>query len=180
MAGGQRAAGGEGGGVSRAWMPLYIGDYLADTMHLSIEEHGAYLLLIMHYWQNGGLPKDNLSLRKIVGVNGYKWRWIRQAIAPFFDDEWRHKRIDRELEKAKQISEKRQVSGRIGGLKSSGRTNMSRIVHQAIGEQVLKQTGHQSHKRYITSSEQVAEPKATKKEASPSLISAMKSKGWVL
>ena len=44
------------------YMQLYIADYLADTMHLSAEEHGAYLLLMFNYWQTGKpIPKNRLA-----------------------------------------------------------------------------------------------------------------------
>jgi uncharacterized protein YdaU (DUF1376 family) len=42
--------------MSQPWMPLYVGDYIADTAHLSCAESGAYLHLIMHYWRAGSLP----------------------------------------------------------------------------------------------------------------------------
>ena len=32
------------------WFKLYIGDYQRDTAHLSITEHGAYQLMLQHYY----------------------------------------------------------------------------------------------------------------------------------
>ena len=39
--------------TGNAYMPFYVGDYLGDTSHLSTIEHGAYMLLLMHYWCHG-------------------------------------------------------------------------------------------------------------------------------
>lgn len=90
-----------------AWMPLYIADYLADTGHLSTVEHGAYLLLIMHYWQNSGLPNDDRKLARICRLSLKQWQAIRSTIAELFGDEWRHGRIEAELAKARRNYERR-------------------------------------------------------------------------
>jgi hypothetical protein len=58
---------------NRAWMPLHIADYLADTGHLTATEHGAYLLLIMHYWQNGSLPENQRMLARIGKLSKLQW-----------------------------------------------------------------------------------------------------------
>lgn len=93
---------------SGAWMPLYIGDYLADTMHLSGPEHGAYLLLIMHYWRNGPLPDDDKSLAAIARTDRKDWPAISETVREFFrkdatDNRLHHKRIDAELSAANAI-----------------------------------------------------------------------------
>lgn len=93
------------------WMPLYIGDYLADTMHLSGAEHGAYLLLIMHYWRTGPLLDDDKSLAAIARIDRKQWMSeIGPVVRNFFQldgSRLHHKRIDAELAKAVQNSTKR-------------------------------------------------------------------------
>jgi len=85
------------------WMPLYIGDYLADTTRLTTEQHGAYLLLIMDYWRNGPAPDDDAILGNITKMASKDWRRVKAAVTMFFalkDGVWTHSRIERELEDA--------------------------------------------------------------------------------
>ena len=80
-------------------MPVYIGDYLADTMHLSTEQHGAYLLLLFHLWRRGVLHDDDVVLAKITGLDKSAWSRARLVLAEFFeihDGLWHHGRVERE------------------------------------------------------------------------------------
>lgn len=84
------------------WMPLYIGDYLADTLHLSRSDHGSYILLIMAYWRNRGPLQDSESLRSICRCSETEWTQTRNILSKFFELDgqvWRHKRIDFELKR---------------------------------------------------------------------------------
>jgi uncharacterized protein YdaU (DUF1376 family) len=74
-------------------MPLYIGDYRADTTHLNAAQHGAYLLLIMHFWQQAGLPDDHEQLARIACMSNTEWRKYRPVIRAFFGEGGRHNRI---------------------------------------------------------------------------------------
>ena len=96
--------------MSRAWMPLYVADYLADTGHLTTAEHGAYLLLIMHYWCHGGLPDDDAKLARIVRNTNVEWKLMRETLFEFFEPGWKHKRIEAELKRANEKSEKAKAS----------------------------------------------------------------------
>ncbi len=99
--------------TDRPWMPLDIEDYLADTPHLSAAEHGAYMLLIMRYWKDGGLPDDEKLIQRYSRLTQEQWKDSRDVIAAFFTDGWRHRRIDAELEKAAGIIEKRRAAAKI-------------------------------------------------------------------
>lgn len=98
-----------------AWMPLYIGDYTADTMHLDGPKHGAYILLIIHYWRAGPLPEDDESLAIIARTDLKEWKKrIGPVIRQFFrseDGKLRHKRIDNELLNAQANIDQRRAAG---------------------------------------------------------------------
>jgi len=87
-----------------AWMPLWIGSYLADTMHLTRDQHGGYLLLLFAYWRNKGpLEDDAEDLANIAKATPAEWRKLGPRLAKFFtvaDGYWSHTRADKELETA--------------------------------------------------------------------------------
>lgn len=130
-------------------MPLYVGDYLRDTQHLTTTQHGAYLLLIMHYWQHGGLPSEEEAIARISRLSLHQWKSNSQAIAELFLPGWKHKRIEHELEKMKTISAKRAMAGQRGGLMNRGKNNVARAVQKAI----VKQRDTHSHSHIESSSD---------------------------
>lgn len=102
--------------MSSPYMPLYVGDYLADTSHLNAEEHGAYMLLLMAYWQRQrSLPNDPVKLASIARVESQRWMQIEPTIREFFvvdKDQWKHKRIEQEIGKFKKKRAQAQEAGR--------------------------------------------------------------------
>ncbi|MGX5801429.1 YdaU family protein [Bradyrhizobium sp. Arg314] len=102
------------------WMPLYVGDYRSNTAHLNAAQHGAYLLLIMHYWLRGGLPDDDGQLARIACMTPAEWRKNRATIRAFFGDGWRHGRVDEEIAKAVERYDRRSNAGKQGNAKRWG------------------------------------------------------------
>lgn len=68
------------------FMPLATDAYIADTMHLSLEEHGAYLKLLMIMWRtpDGWLDDDDKRLAMMLGVTVARWRKLRATLGAFF------------------------------------------------------------------------------------------------
>lgn len=124
--------------MSRPWMPLWIADYLQDTTHLSTQEHGAYLLLIMHYWANGSLPADDVRLARIVRMSERDWAKIKDTIAEYFEPGWKHLRIELELVESDEKYEKRASAGKRGGI-ASGRSRQKRTNASKVLEADAKQ-----------------------------------------
>ncbi|MCM2293053.1 YdaU family protein [Allorhizobium sp. BGMRC 0089] len=114
---------------NRAWMPLHIADYLADTGHLTATEHGAYLLLIMHYWQHGHLPENERVIARIAKLTPDQWDESRDILAMLFGPCWTHKRIDAELAKADEIIEKRRAAAEARHSKEKKHTSDAHALH---------------------------------------------------
>jgi uncharacterized protein YdaU (DUF1376 family) len=100
-------------------MPIYWSSYHADTQHLSTVQHGAYLLLIGHYWSTGGLPDNDQQLANITRLSPDEWLAHRATLQAFFHDGWHHKRIDAELVRHDELRLKRIAAGSKGGTVAS-------------------------------------------------------------
>ena len=90
---------------AKSWMPVYIGDYLADTGHLTCEQHGAYLQLLMHQWRTGSVPDDAEQICLICSLSpGRYGRVARPVLERYFrldaDMRWRNPRCTAEHDAA--------------------------------------------------------------------------------
>lgn len=108
---------------SSPFMQLYVGDYLADTLDLTTEQHGAYLLLLMTMWRHGAkLPDDPAKLCRVARVSPKRWAGIWSEISRFFACEGgfiTNNRLTKEHQKAVSISQERKTAGSRGGSASA-------------------------------------------------------------
>lgn len=65
-------------------MPLFAGDMLADTEHLTNEEFGVYHRLLYAMWRrNGWVPDDDYDLARICHMGIRHWRTIKPRMMQF-------------------------------------------------------------------------------------------------
>jgi len=100
-------------------MPMFWDAYIADTTHLTTEEHGAYLLLLGAMWRrNGSVPDDDRDIARILGLTKAKWLRIRQRLAAFLtceDGNISQKNLQKIWKKTQEIIEKNRANGALGG-----------------------------------------------------------------
>jgi uncharacterized protein YdaU (DUF1376 family) len=62
-------------------MPLKTDALLADTTHMSAEEFGAYVRILIAMWRHGAkLPDNPIELSRIAGVTERRWAAICERV----------------------------------------------------------------------------------------------------
>jgi uncharacterized protein YdaU (DUF1376 family) len=107
--------------ASGTWMAFYVGDYVKNTLKLTTRQHGAYLLLILACWQDGGsVDGDDETLGTITKLSMKDWLRDRPKLAPYFEvtpQKWTHRRVVDELLGATSLTRERSSAGRRGAAK---------------------------------------------------------------
>lgn len=118
------------------FMNFYVGDYLADTTHLTTVEHGAYLLLLFSMWRAGGkLPRDDRKLARIAKLTDAEWLEVQGNILPFFrirGGTITQKRLTEEAAKYRNTLVQRSKAGKASALKKRNEINentSTRVEH---------------------------------------------------
>lgn len=136
------------------YMKLYVADYLGDTHHLSVVEHGAYLLLLMAMWRTGGtLPAADANLSKLARCTSDQWAEIRSVVLPFFrrrGGRISHNRLSLEMAKYEDTSGKRSEAGKKG---ASEKANRNRAPSPANASSAASNSRYNQNQNQKESSE---------------------------
>lgn len=103
----------------RPWYAFYPGDYANDTAHLTLTEHGAYRLLLDHYYMTAKPLSANAEqllrvCRAFAKPDADALLSVLQTFFVLKKDGYHHKRVDQELAKAQELSEKRRDAAKKG------------------------------------------------------------------
>lgn len=94
---------------------LYIGDYQRDTAHLSITEHGAYLLMLQHYYATEApLPKGKALHRMLRAQDKVERDAIDTVAGRFWTESGAGLVNERAAEEIRKASHQRTVNRETG------------------------------------------------------------------
>lgn len=66
------------------FMPLWVNDFIGDTLDLDAKEIGAYMMILMTMWgRDGTLPNDHTKLKRVARV-GRDWPKVWASIEHYF------------------------------------------------------------------------------------------------
>jgi uncharacterized protein YdaU (DUF1376 family) len=102
-------------GNKRPFMPFYGDDFFDGTLHMTIYQRDMYLRFLWYAWKHDGeLPADRKILRKIALDEDNQGRafdknlpFVLQKFTLEGGNSYRHRRVDEELARVKDVSENR-------------------------------------------------------------------------
>src|SRR5215469_6408261 len=135
------------------WYAHYPGDYLRDTAHLSLAQHGAYRLLLDHIYSTGKpLPPDVSALHRICrAFDPAEQDAVDFVVAEFFElreDGYHNFRADVELARRAECHQRLSDSGRRGAIKRWGQD--SQANSQPNGLAIARPQSHPQSQSCVT------------------------------
>ncbi len=131
----------------------HIGDYLKDTAHLSLLEHGVYCRLLDVYYTREA-PLSEADAMRLIGARSKDERAaVASVLREFFQlsgDLWSHKRCDAEIERYQKRVEHNRRVGQLGG---RPRTR-SEPARNPVGFQTEPESNPPRHQTPVTSKEE--------------------------
>lgn len=105
----------------------HIGDYIKDTAHLSLLQHGIYArLLDVYYTRESALPDADIA--RLIGARSKEERRaLLDVLSEFFTKEgtdWVHGRCELEISLANAKADKNRDVGKLGGRPKKKETTM--------------------------------------------------------
>lgn len=117
------------------FMPLWVADFLRDTLDLDAKEVGAYMLILMAMWsRDGKLPNDQKKLQRVSRC-GREWPKVWAAIEHYFTvdgDTISQGRLTRELQKVAAKREVNAQSGARGGRAKALKYNKPALANATV------------------------------------------------
>ena len=120
------------------FMPLWVADFVGDTLDLDAKEIGAYLLILMTMWgRDGYLPNDDKKLQRVARC-GRDWPRVWAALAHYFTVEGDRITQGRLLQELQKVAAKRAVNaqhGARGGRAKALKYNKSDLANATVSLQ---------------------------------------------
>ena len=97
-------------------MPLWVADFVGDTLDLDAKEIGAYMLILMTMWgRDGYLPSDEKKLQRVARC-GRDWPRVWASLSHYFTHEGDRITQGRLLYELQKVAAKREVNAQHGSL----------------------------------------------------------------
>lgn len=120
------------------YLPLFFGDFLASTYTWKGEQQSLYLLLLMHQWASGPLPKTANEIADAIRYDRKRFAQLWAKVSGKFievEDGLINPRLEEHRTRAGSITEKRRSAGKEGAAskwgdgKTSGKSRSERLAN---------------------------------------------------